>query len=30
MKKKIVYVDMDNTIVYFKSGLEKLTNKAYL
>ena len=30
MKKKIVYVDMDNTIVDFKSGLEKLTNKAYL
>ena len=27
MKKKIVYVDMDNTIVDFKSGIEKLSKK---
>jgi 5'(3')-deoxyribonucleotidase len=27
MKKKIVYVDMDNTIVDFKSGIEKLSKE---
>ena len=27
MKKKIVYVDMDNTIVNFKSGIEKLSKE---
>ena len=27
MKKKIVYVDMDNTIVDFKSGIEKLAKE---
>ena len=29
MKKKIVYVDMDNTIVDFKSGIEKLSKEDY-
>lgn len=27
MKKKIVYVDMDNTIVNFRSGIEKLSKE---